>query len=214
MDIILRFLIGGIVVSVFCNLRRRGKAGVLRGRIRCGAHHCARYTGADNAQTWGRVCGNRGKVDGSWRRRIFRVRVCGELCANPLAPESTDDSDSGFARMVCNGRHALGALVADHYGPVLGGLFLAFPGIFPAGVSLVEKHKTLRETEGKLGVWSAREQASVEATGTSVGTLGLMGFAVVLWQGLPTHNFLLMLFTATGTWIAVSSLFWWTRERM
>jgi hypothetical protein len=109
----------------------------------------------------------------------------------------------------------LAGLVADHYGPVLGGLFLAFPGIFPAGVSLVEKHKTLRErAEGKLGVWSARGQASVEATGASVGTLGLMGFAVVLWQGLPTHNFLLMLFTATGTWIAVSSLFWWTRERM
>jgi hypothetical protein len=33
-------------------------------------------------------------------------------------------------------------------------------------------------------------------------------------MGLPTHNFQLMLFTATGTWIAVSSLFWGTRERM
>jgi hypothetical protein len=109
----------------------------------------------------------------------------------------------------------LAGFVADHYGPVLGGLFLAFPGIFPAGVSLVEKHKTLREkAEGKVGLWSARGQASVEATGASVGTLGLMGFAMVLWQGLPTHNFLLMLLTATGTWIAVSSLFWWTRERM
>jgi hypothetical protein len=109
----------------------------------------------------------------------------------------------------------LAGFVADHYGPVLGGLFLAFPGIFPAGVSLVEKHKTLREkAEGKVGLWSARGQASVEETGASVGTLGLMGFAMVLWQGLPTHNFLLMLLTATGTWIAMSSLFWWTRERM
>ncbi|WP_433964985.1 hypothetical protein [Tunturiibacter gelidiferens] len=109
----------------------------------------------------------------------------------------------------------LAGFVADHCGPVLGGLFLAFPGIFPAGVSLVEKHKTQREkTEGKLGIWSARGQASVEAAGASVGTLGLMGFAVVLWQGLPTHNFLPIVFTATGTWIAVSSLFWWTRERM
>jgi len=109
----------------------------------------------------------------------------------------------------------LAGFVADHYGPVLGGLFLAFPGIFPAGVSLVEKHKTQRENaEGKLGIWSARGQASAEATGASVGTLGLMGFAVVLWQGLPTHNFLPMIITATGTWIAVSSLFWWTRERM
>ena len=109
----------------------------------------------------------------------------------------------------------LAGFVADHYGPVLGGLFLAFPGIFPAGVSLVEKHKTQREkAEGKLGIWSARGQASVEATGASVGTLGLMGFAVVLWQGLPTHNFLPMIFAATGTWIAVSSLFWGARKKM
>jgi hypothetical protein len=109
----------------------------------------------------------------------------------------------------------LAGFVADHYGPVLGGLFLAFPGILPAGVSLVEKHKTLREkAEGKLGTWSARGQASVEAAGASVGTLGLMGFAVVLWQGLPTHNFLFMVLTAAGTWIVVSWLFWWTRERM
>jgi hypothetical protein len=31
-------------------------------------------------------------------------------------------------------------LISEHYGPVVGGLFLAFPGIFPAGISLVEKH--------------------------------------------------------------------------
>jgi hypothetical protein len=99
----------------------------------------------------------------------------------------------------------LAGFVADHYGPILGGLFLAFPGIFPAGVSLVEKHKTLREkAEGKRGTRSARGQASVEAAGASVGTLGLMGFAVVLWRGLPGHNFLPVL----------SWLFWWTRERI
>ena len=109
----------------------------------------------------------------------------------------------------------LAGFVADHYGPVLGGLFLAFPGIFPAGVSLVEKHKIMREkAEGKLGIRSARGQASVEATGASAGTLGLVGFAVVLWQGLPDHKFLLVLLTAGVAWIAVSGVFWWTRERM
>jgi hypothetical protein len=109
----------------------------------------------------------------------------------------------------------LAGFVADHYGPVIGGLFLAFPGIFPAGVSLVEKHKTLREkAEGKLGTWSARGQASVEATGASTGTFGLIGFAVVLWRVLPTHNFLPTVLIAGGTWIAVSWLFWWMRERM
>ena len=109
----------------------------------------------------------------------------------------------------------LAGFVADRYGPVLGGLFLAFPGIFPASVSLVETHKIMRENaEGKLGTRSARGQASVEATGASAGTLGLVGFAVVLWQGLPDHRFLLVLLTAGVAWIAVSGLFWWTRERM
>jgi hypothetical protein len=107
----------------------------------------------------------------------------------------------------------LAGFVADHFGPVIGGLFLAFPGIFPAGVSLVEKHKAQREeAEGKLGTWSARGQASVEAAGASVGTLGLMGFALVLWQGLPMHKFLTIMLMAGATWIAVSWLFWWARE--
>ena len=109
----------------------------------------------------------------------------------------------------------LAGLVADHFGPVIGGLFLAFPGIFPAGVSLVEKHKTEREkAEGKLGTRSARGQASVEAAGASVGTIGLIGFALVLWQGLPAHPFLNMMLMAGATWIAMSWLFWWARERM
>ncbi|MGH9691779.1 MAG: hypothetical protein ACRD4C_12000, partial [Candidatus Acidiferrales bacterium] len=32
-------------------------------------------------------------------------------------------------------------LIAKHYGPVFGGLFLAFPAIFPASATLIEKHE-------------------------------------------------------------------------
>lgn len=106
-------------------------------------------------------------------------------------------------------------LIADHYGPVVGGLFLAFPGIFPAGVSLVEKHKVQREAlAGKLGTQSARGEASAEAAGGSIGAIGLMGFAVVLWWGLPTHNFPLILFIAVATWMVIAGLFWWARQKM
>jgi hypothetical protein len=106
-------------------------------------------------------------------------------------------------------------LIADHYGPVVGGLFLAFPGIFPAGVSLVEKHKMQREASaGKLGTQSARGEASVEAAGGSIGAIGLMGFAIVLWWGLPTYSFLLMLIIASAAWIVVSGLLWSVRQRM
>ena len=31
-------------------------------------------------------------------------------------------------------------VIAHRYGPVVGGLFLAFPAIFPASATLVEKH--------------------------------------------------------------------------
>jgi hypothetical protein len=32
-------------------------------------------------------------------------------------------------------------LIAAHFGPVIGGLFLAFPAILPAGATLIEKHE-------------------------------------------------------------------------
>ena len=36
-------------------------------------------------------------------------------------------------------------LIAKHFGPVIGGLFLAFPAIFPAGATLIEKHEREKE---------------------------------------------------------------------
>ena len=39
----------------------------------------------------------------------------------------------------------IAGLIADHYGPVVGGLFLAFPAIFPASATLVEKHVRLNK---------------------------------------------------------------------
>ena len=38
-------------------------------------------------------------------------------------------------------------MIATHFGPRIGGLFLAFPAIFPAGASLIEKHETARKRQ-------------------------------------------------------------------
>ena len=109
----------------------------------------------------------------------------------------------------------IASLIADKYGPVIGGLFLAFPGIFPGGISLVEKHKIERERDqGKEGTRSARAEASVEATGASVGALGLAAFALVLWKGVMPHGFVPVLVCAGAAWTAVSWMGWWARERM
>ena len=35
----------------------------------------------------------------------------------------------------------IAGILAKRYGPVFGGLFLAFPAIFPSSVTLVEKHE-------------------------------------------------------------------------
>ena len=113
MDMMLRFLIGGIVVSVFAILGDVVKPESLGGVFAAAPTIALGYAGADNAQTWGRLCGHRGKVDGSWRDRLFRVCVCGELRANALAREGTDDSDRSFTNMVCNSRGAMGALAAE-----------------------------------------------------------------------------------------------------
>jgi hypothetical protein len=41
-------------------------------------------------------------------------------------------------------------LIAARFGPVIGGLFLAFPAIFPESATLIEKH--VRESKEKAGL--------------------------------------------------------------
>jgi Protein of unknown function (DUF3147) len=44
----------------------------------------------------------------------------------------------------------LAGLVAKAFGPAVGGLFLAFPAIFPAGATFLDKHE--REKKQKAGI--------------------------------------------------------------
>jgi hypothetical protein len=107
------------------------------------------------------------------------------------------------------------ALIARHYGPISGGLFLAFPGIFAPGLSMTETHAIERKAKaGANGTLFARAEASVEAAGASAGALGLAAFALVLWKGLPTHSLTLILPLAGAAWLLVSVLLWWLRKRI
>ena len=113
MDLILRFLIGGVVVSVFAILGDMLKPESLGG-VFAAAPTIALATLVLTMHKHGGVyvaTEARSMVAGA--DRVFRVCMCGELCANALAPESTDDSDCCFASMVCNGRRPLGALAAE-----------------------------------------------------------------------------------------------------
>lgn len=95
----------------------------------------------------------------------------------------------------------LAGLVAQRYGAGIGGLFLAFPAIFPAGASLIESHEKRRKARiGSDGRNRGRLAASIDSAGTSLGCIGLLGFALVLWKGLLHHNAFLIIGLATIVW--------------
>src|SRR5579862_8857078 len=79
---------------------------------------------------------------------------------------------------------AITGILANRYGPVLGGLFLAFPALFPASATLLEKHE--QEKKRRAGIENTsrgREAAALDARGAAIGSIGLVGFALIAWGG-------------------------------
>jgi len=119
-------------------------------------------------------------------------------------------------RFLAGGLITAGAgMIAKEFGPGVGGLFLAFPAIFPAGATLIEKHeKQNKERAGVQGVVRGRKAAAVDAAGAAIGSIGLLVFAVLVKQFLVGHSPLLVLTGATGAWLAISLLLWQIRKRL
>lgn len=104
---------------------------------------------------------------------------------------------------------AIAGLISQHYGPAIGGLFLAFPAIFPAAATLLQKHETERKhRHGMHGAGRGRHAAALEARGTALGSIGLAAFAVVVWQFGMDFHWALLLLAAVAVWAAVSVLAW------
>jgi hypothetical protein len=109
---------------------------------------------------------------------------------------------------------ATAGLIAKHFGPTVGGLFLAFPAIFPASASLIENHeKRIKAEAGFNGTIRGRIAASVDASGASLGCIGLIVFALILWKGLPGHSAYMVIFLAMAFWLVVSMLLWALRRK-
>jgi hypothetical protein len=103
---------------------------------------------------------------------------------------------------------AVAGLISNLYGPVVGGLFLAFPAIFPASVTLIEEHE--REGKERLGMRGSRrgkEAAALEATGAAIGSFGLASFGIVIWLTVAMSPWLALIF-AGAAWLVVSVLLW------
>jgi hypothetical protein len=109
----------------------------------------------------------------------------------------------------------LTGLIAKSYGPVVAGLFLAFPAIFPATATLVEKHtKERRRKAGLDGSLRAANAVAIEARGATLGSIGLIAFAAVMWLALPHMHLTLGLVTAGFAWLAVSVIVWQLRRTL
>jgi len=109
----------------------------------------------------------------------------------------------------------LAGLVAKQWGPVVGGLFLAFPGIFPAGVTLVERHEAEKKRRhGQSGTKRGKEVASLVATGASLGGVGLVAFALTAWWLLPIAALYVELAVAAAVWLVVSIAAWMIRSHL
>ena len=64
----------------------------------------------------------------------------------------------------------MAGLIAKKFGPQIGGLFLAFPAIFPASATLIEKHeKQKKQKIGLEGTERGRLAAGVDAAGVRNG---------------------------------------------
>jgi Protein of unknown function (DUF3147) len=87
-------------------------------------------------------------------------------------------------------------IIGTAFGPVIAGMFLAFPAILPATITLIENHR-------------GKEQAGVDALGASIGSVGLVAFGAMLWLLAPRSAGWLTVAAATVVWFAVSAGTWW-----
>ncbi|GAC1429131.1 MAG: DUF3147 family protein [Acidobacteriaceae bacterium] len=103
----------------------------------------------------------------------------------------------------------IAGLIAKRFGPVIGGLFLAFPAIFPAGALLIETHeKERKQKAGMDGTLRGREAAGVDAAGASIGAVALALFALVVWVALPRYGSLEVIAAATAAWGVSAGALW------
>jgi hypothetical protein len=86
-------------------------------------------------------------------------------------------------------------LIGEAYGPACAGLFLAFPAILPASLTLMKHH-------------DGRRLATEDARGSRLGAIALAAFAAVVALTAPHGPAPLVLASATAVWVAVAVALW------
>src|SRR4029079_1931415 len=74
-------------------------------------------------------------------------------------------------------------LVAEWFGPAVGGILLAFPAIMPAALILLERSQNEQGPPPGCGA-RGRRAVVLDAAGAAMGSIGLLAFAFVVWGAL------------------------------
>ena len=71
----------------------------------------------------------------------------------------------------------LAGLIADRFGPGIGGLFLAFPAIFPASATLISSHEEKKKARSGLAGHERGRQLAAANNGIFAGPSGVTGIS-------------------------------------
>ena len=95
---------------------------------------------------------------------------------------------------------AFAGFLGTTFGPAVGGLFLAFPAILPASLTLVKKHES-------------EEAAGDDAAGAVAGSIGLIVFGALVWALAARLAAWGLLLLAMIAWLVVSVIVWLLGQR-
>jgi len=113
-----------------------------------------------------------------------------------LAAVKKDRPRDWLIRFAFGGVVSVGAALVSHaWGPSVGGLFLAFPAILPATLTLAKQQ-------------SGRQRALEDARGGTLGALALVAFAGTVTWLLPLLPAPAVLAIAAVVWGAVAAGLW------
>jgi hypothetical protein len=130
---------------------------------------------------------------GQVKRRSGGVEASRHAVAvRPSALRRTRPAELALRFVFGAGISLVAGLVGIRFGPRAGGLFLAFPAILPATLTMVEKH----EGEGA---------ADADAQGGILGGVGLVAFALVVALTVRVLGAPLALTAALGAWVLVAA---------
>jgi uncharacterized membrane protein YjfL (UPF0719 family) len=104
--------------------------------------------------------------------------------------------------------------ISSRYGAYVGELFLAFPAIFCASATLIEKHEIRHKREvGLDGRRRGAEAAALECAGTVLGAVGMLAFALTFSLTVK-HSVPTAFIAASLAWAVVSITGWCIRRKM